>query len=804
MVNIFNRMDNFIFIISQNRKIKFANKTVLNKINRKLKDIVDTPVKDCLYSNGKSIDNLIDSLEKNEEINFDFYLIIDEKKYFFNGDLLENSFYGEKSYFIVARDIYEKYYNREDLEVLLDSLNISCFIKNKKGEYLYANKNKCDSHNKTKEEIIGYRTRDLFNEKELEYIEKIENEVIQRKEPYCTEGRYTFDGQKKWKQIVISPRLNEDNAVKNIIGSSVNIDMRKDLNKTLDYTTIKSRDLNEASDIKESNIMDLLDYISQKTMINFNADGIAIIFYKENECDFATLISKGVVLDDLDFDDVEKAIVSEHSYKKYSKRLAPEGIKYTNEIDNEIVAKKLREKNIYKIGIYNISIGEKILGYIIITFLQDKKSIDYGYDSIKMICSHLAVTISNINESAKIKKELKEYKDKKEYLKKCIEISVDIIGKFDKNGNVVYINGNRLKSILGWDVYEIHKQNIYKIMNYEEQSTFLEEVQKRNDLTVHKESAFLCKNGQYKWLEWNLKYYEDEETFFFTARDITDKKEYQKNEKILQEKVQLEALKNRFFSNISHEFRTPINIILGTVQLIEKYRNSDNYMSKHLDYHIDFIKKNSYRLLRLVQNLLDLTEVQSEYCDMSFGNYDIVNIVEDITMSVAEYLESKNIRLVFDTNCEEQVICCDPEKIERIILNLLSNSIKYNRDDNDIEVCMDVSDEFVKIYVKDHGIGIKKEEIETIFDEFKKIDDGFTRPCEGSGIGLAIVSQFTKIHKGKVNVISEVGVGSTFEIVLPNVVKAVDISNKNLVFKDNGIGQNKIERCNIEFSDIYN
>lgn len=434
MVNIFNRMDNFIFIISQNRKIKFANKTVLNKINRKLKDIVDTPVKDCLYSNGKSIDNLIDSLEKNEEINFDFYLIIDEKKYFFNGDLLENSFYGEKSYFIVARDIYEKYYNREDLEVLLDSLNISCFIKNNKGEYLYANKNKCDSHNKTKEEIIGYRTRDLFNEKELEYIEKIENEVIQRKEPYCTEGRYTFDGQKKWKQIVISPRLNEDNAVKNIIGSSVNIDMRKDLNKTLDYTTIKSRDLNEASDIKESNIMDLLDYISQKTMINFNADGIAIIFYKENECDFATLISKGVVLDDLDFDDVEKAIVSEHSYKKYSKRLAPEGIKYTNEIDNEIVAKKLREKNIYKIGIYNISIGEKILGYIIITFLQDKKSIDYGYDSIKMICSHLAVTISNINESAKIKKELKEYKDKKEYLKKCIEISVDIIGKFDKIG----------------------------------------------------------------------------------------------------------------------------------------------------------------------------------------------------------------------------------------------------------------------------------------------------------------------------------------------------------------------------------
>ena len=153
MVNIFNHMDNFIFVISTNRKIKFANKTVLKKINADLKDIVDTPVKDCLYSNGKSIDNLINSLEKDEDINFDFYLEIDTKKYFFNGDLLEGTFYKERSYFIIARDVCEKYYKREDLEALLDTININCFIKNKKGEYLYANKRKCDSHNRTKEEI---------------------------------------------------------------------------------------------------------------------------------------------------------------------------------------------------------------------------------------------------------------------------------------------------------------------------------------------------------------------------------------------------------------------------------------------------------------------------------------------------------------------------------------------------------------------------------------------------------------------------------------------------------------------------
>ena len=124
--------------------------------------------------------------------------------------------------------------------------------------------------------------------------------------------------------------------------------------------------------------------------------------------------------------------------------------------------------------------------------------------------------------------------------------------------------------------------------------------------------------------------------------------------------------------------------------------------------------------MRLVQNLLDLSQIQSEYYDTNFGNYDIVNIVEDITMSVATYLENKDVQLIFDTNCEEQVISCDPEKIERIILNLLSNAIKYNKDNNDIEVCMFIDDDFVKIYIKDHGIGIEKEELKTIFEEFKK------------------------------------------------------------------------------------
>ncbi|EDQ95227.1 ATPase/histidine kinase/DNA gyrase B/HSP90 domain protein [Intestinibacter bartlettii DSM 16795] len=247
-------------------------------------------------------------------------------------------------------------------------------------------------------------------------------------------------------------------------------------------------------------------------------------------------------------------------------------------------------------------------------------------------------------------------------------------------------------------------------------------------------------------------------------------------------------------------FKTPINIILGIVQLIEQSRSNNNYILDNLDFHINIVKRNSYRLLRLVQNLLDLSQVKSQYYDMNFGNYDIVEIVEDIVMSVATYLKNKNINLIFDTNCEEQIISCDPEKIERIVLNLLSNAIKYNKDDNDIEVYMNVSKSFVKIYIKDYGIGIEAHELENIFEEFIKLDDGLTRPCEGSGIGLSIVNEFTRIHKGEVRVFSELGRGTTFEVILPNKIN--NTANGNI--KNNKNIQNKMERCNIEFSDIYN
>lgn len=260
----------------------------------------------------------------------------------------------------------------------------------------------------------------------------------------------------------------------------------------------------------------------------------------------------------------------------------------------------------------------------------------------------------------------------------------------------------------------------------------------------------------------------------------------------------IEKVRDEFLSNITHEFRTPINIIQGTVQLIEKGLKNNTYNMTKLEKHIKYLKKNSNRLLRLVNNLVDITYIKNGYHELNLKNQDIIKLVEDICNSVTKSERDQGINLIFDTNCEEQIIACDEDEIERILLNLISNAIKYSPQGEKIEVNVNVESDNVKIEVKDYGIGISKENLDIIFEDLTRLDNNMNRKNEGSGIGLAIVRSLVDLHNGTINVESELGNGSRFEIVLPITY----LENENLM--DNSIPRtNKVEKCNIEFSDIY-
>jgi signal transduction histidine kinase len=225
--------------------------------------------------------------------------------------------------------------------------------------------------------------------------------------------------------------------------------------------------------------------------------------------------------------------------------------------------------------------------------------------------------------------------------------------------------------------------------------------------------------------------------------------------------------------------------------------NSMDKFIKNKDKYLNTMKQNCYRLMRLINNLLDITRLDSGFLKPNMINSNIVSAVEDITLSVADFAESKGISLIFDTDCEEKITAFDPDKIERIILNLLSNAVKFTDFGGEIMVSITDEDKYISISVRDTGIGIPDDKINIIFERFRQVDRTFTRNHEGTGIGLALVKSFVEMHHGMISVDSQLGEGSEFIIRLP--VKRLKENSIVEEFLDDSI----VERISIEFSDIY-
>lgn len=273
-----------------------------------------------------------------------------------------------------------------------------------------------------------------------------------------------------------------------------------------------------------------------------------------------------------------------------------------------------------------------------------------------------------------------------------------------------------------------------------------------------------------------------------TGRDVTHRRE-------------IEKMQQEFFANISHELRTPLNLIFGSLQLIKSVEKEALEKRNSLNKYIDIIDQNSKRLLKLVDNLIDSTRMKCGYYEYKPKNYDIVSFVENISMSVADFAKQNNIDLIFDTDVEEKIMAFDLEKLERIMLNLLSNSIKYNKAQGQIEVLLnDCNDTFV-IRVKDTGVGIPSDNLMYIFERFRQVENRFNKSTEGSGIGLSLVKDLIEIQGGTIEVKSELGVGSEFIIKLPVKILSDD-SNIDKVYFNNDY-HDLVKRMNIEFSDIY-
>lgn len=262
-------------------------------------------------------------------------------------------------------------------------------------------------------------------------------------------------------------------------------------------------------------------------------------------------------------------------------------------------------------------------------------------------------------------------------------------------------------------------------------------------------------------------------------------------------------LKEESLINTSHELRTPLTVILGAIQTISNLDCSDpknQPIDNKIQKYLYMIRQNCYRLLRLINNLLDTKCIESGYIDLRFQNLDIVGVLIDIITSVSDLTASKNVKINFRTDVKRKVMAIDIDKIERIVLNLLSNAIKFTPEGNEITVSLIDKGNRIEMRVKDTGIGIPNDKINNIFERFKKVDNKFSKENQGSGIGLSLVKSLVDLHGGTICVNSKVGKGTEFIINLPSFTLN-ESQNKPTPYSTTL--DNIIKTANIELSDLY-
>ena len=378
-------------------------------------------------------------------------------------------------------------------------------------------------------------------------------------------------------------------------------------------------------------------------------------------------------------------------------------------------------------------------------------------------------------------KTLDNYIRKGGFYKSVVEDGSDLIFIVDFDGNILYHNssvhdtlGYRSKSLIGKNFFEfILPETVKKLKeNFK--------LSQKRAYTQKVEFQFLCKDRSYRFLEFNainLKHKENLTGFILDCRDITQRK---KDEKEL---VRLGKAKEQFLANISHEIRTPINGIAGMVSLL-----SQNQTPHEQDAYLTAIRSSAENLKVIINDLLDLSAIDSGKLKFEKIPFNLTDMLPSLINTFTYQAREKKLTLghTIDERLNK-ILLGDPVRLNQILINLISNAIKFTHSGSIHVNCTSDRDQknvcWVRIEVSDTGVGIPQEKQNTIFDSFSQADASVTRKYGGTGLGLTIAKQLVELQNGRITVISQEHVGSTFIVLIP-FAKSKNISKTASISKD--------------------
>lgn len=435
-------------------------------------------------------------------------------------------------------------------------------------------------------------------------------------------------------------------------------------------------------------------------------------------------------------------------------------------------------------------------GIVKFMFFKDHNEVKIKLENAQKEQKNLNHILNSRNKSLTEYKNLIEKSEKK--YGELIESIKDgmVIFYFEK---LYYINREAIKLLGLKSEKEALGKNIYFVLQKLSKDRTL--AIKLNDALTKKDEKdsriFKVKNFKKDNREYDITLLKvDDLSKLIYIKDVTEINMNMKTKMEYEEYLKEEILKNEFYSNISHELRTPINLIFSALQLNEYYLNNNNILATKKNNMA--IKQNCLRLIRTINNFIDANKISEGYLNLNIKGYNIVSVVENITLACVSWTDKIHNTLIFDAEEEEIPVRCDKDAIERIMLNLLSNSVKYGKENEEILVFVDTKEDEVFIHVRNKGYMIDKEILPYIFDRFTKLNKSLNREKEGSGLGLFLCKELLKLQGGTIKVECNEEVGTEFIITLPRAYHD-EVLEEEEAF-DIDLMSEKVET---EFSDIY-
>lgn len=365
-------------------------------------------------------------------------------------------------------------------------------------------------------------------------------------------------------------------------------------------------------------------------------------------------------------------------------------------------------------------------------------------------------------------KRLQNYIRKGSFYEAVVEDGSDIIFIVDFDGTIHYHNRS-VRETLGYRSNSLIGKNFFDYIlpsTVEELKTKFKESQKRA-YTEKVEFQFLCKDRSYRFLEFNainLKHKEQLMGFILDCRDITQRK------RDAEELVRLQKAKEQFLANISHEIRTPINGIAGMAHLL-----GHNPTSEESETYLNAIRHSAENLKVIINDLLDLAAIDSGKLRFEKIPFNLKDLLPSLISTFTYQARDKRIGLDYAVDESlNKILLGDPVRLNQILINLISNAVKFTHHGSiKVDCTIDRQQKnscWIRIEVKDTGVGIPSEKLNTIFESFSQADASVTRKYGGSGLGLTIVKQLVELQNGKITVRSEEHVGSTFIVLIPYTI----------------------------------